>query len=226
MNLALSCKRWSLVWKDSQVKAEWIIFKYGRAHCLFHSIRLGPKFISVEVAHAIITKGGILSRYFAQRLLIHYGEYDQKLIELKASHNIGQSDLEKIQTNTPWANNLPITVSFLILFPPAQPHGWTKPEVKAVKERLLELIDLGFKLNYDIIIEIFHLFERRLDEIGKILIDSFKEIKQETQENFLHRCLSETQNPNITNFLHKYLQNNSELNVKKHQIIIKSLRYL
>ncbi|CAG8578609.1 14408_t:CDS:2, partial [Dentiscutata heterogama] len=35
-------------------------------------------------------------------------------------------------------NDLVIQGSFLILFPPEQPPGWTKPETKVVKDRLTE----------------------------------------------------------------------------------------
>lgn len=348
INLIVSCKRWSFISNDSQARADWIIFQFGRAHCLFHAIRLGPKFISVAVAQAIITKGGILSRYFTQKLLNNFGEYDQKLIELKVANGIGQTDVDWtkiLQKTIPWASNLPISVymyllteasslykadlcikgndmeffhflsggpntinyaptvlkknleeiknlilrlkfipfpprksdgtqidtqinsreeyppkdgyesnrqlnviarsiliykdlvhlwkeigyceicedvnelvmqgAILILFPPAQSPGWTKPDVKAVKERLTELIDLGFQLNYSIIIDIFHLFEHRLDDIGKILIESFTEIKQEKKDCFLRRCLIETlkpsinmKNANVLNFLYKYLPDN------------------
>ncbi|CAG8812247.1 13994_t:CDS:2, partial [Cetraspora pellucida] len=272
MNLIVSCKRWSFICKDSQAKAEWIIYQFGRAHSLFYAIRLGPTFISVDVARAIITKGGILSRYFVQRLLIHYGNYDRKLVELKIVHSAGQTDIDSIKTSQqkmiPWANeirDLILITKFIpfppkegyennrqlnliartilickdlvllwkkigyyeicedfndlvmqgalqMLFPPAQPPEWTKPDIKTVKARLTELIDLGFQLNDSIILDIFHLFESRLDEIGKILIDSFTDIKQETQDLFLRRCLAESQNPaknftNITSFFNKYLSN-------------------
>lgn len=117
INLAVSCKRWSLICKDSQAKADWIIFQFGRTHCLFYSIKLGPSFLTVAVARAIIAKGGILSRYFAQRLLIHYGKYDPKLIELKISHSIGQNDIERtpLQNNIPWASNISISVYIFLL---------------------------------------------------------------------------------------------------------------
>ncbi|CAG8727019.1 10426_t:CDS:1, partial [Cetraspora pellucida] len=70
-------------------------------------------------------------------------------------------------------------------FPTCTTSGWTKPDVKTVKTQLTELIDLGFQLNYSIIIDIFHLFEHRLSDIGKILINSFTVLKQETQDSFL-----------------------------------------
>ncbi|CAG8523914.1 9115_t:CDS:2 [Cetraspora pellucida] len=187
MNLTVSCKRWPFICKDSQAKAKWIIYQFGRAQCLFHAVRLGPKFISVDVTRAIITKGGILSRYFVQRLLIHYGNYDQKLIELKIVHSIGQTDIDRIknlqQKMIPWA-------TLLILFPPSQPPRWTKPDIKTVKARLTELIDLGFQLNYN--------------------------FKQESQDLLLRRCLAESLNlakknfTNIMSFFYKHLSNTAE----------------
>ncbi|CAG8802335.1 2105_t:CDS:1, partial [Cetraspora pellucida] len=74
------------IWQTLVVDMQGIIYQFWRAQCLFHAVRLGPKFISVDVARAIIIKGGIVSKYFAQRLFIHYGNYDQKLIELKIVH--------------------------------------------------------------------------------------------------------------------------------------------
>jgi hypothetical protein len=38
-----------------------------------------------------------ISRYFIQRLLIYFGKYDQKLIELKIEHNVGQLDADRIR---------------------------------------------------------------------------------------------------------------------------------
>ncbi|CAG8790687.1 43535_t:CDS:2, partial [Gigaspora margarita] len=92
-------------------------------------------------------------------------------------------------------NDLVLQGALLILFPPAQPSGWIKHNAKVVKARLIELIDLDFQLNNSIIIDIFHFFESRLDDIVKILVKSFKEIKQEPQDHFLRRCLNETLNP-------------------------------
>src|SRR6185437_7033394 len=58
-SFALACKRFSAITRDDQARAEWIIYQYGRAHALFHAIRLGPTFINLSVAKA---KRAILSR--------------------------------------------------------------------------------------------------------------------------------------------------------------------
>ncbi|RIB27158.1 hypothetical protein C2G38_2161351 [Gigaspora rosea] len=114
-NLALTCRTWSRVAKNETARAEWVIYHYGKAHALFHAVRLGPTFINLPVAQAIITRSGILSRYFVQKLLVHYGGYDFKLIELKIVHNVGQISFDRIKTlkdksQEPWASNLELDV--------------------------------------------------------------------------------------------------------------------
>ncbi|CAG8497929.1 6818_t:CDS:1 [Diversispora eburnea] len=116
-NLTLSCKRFYNISSRPTARAKWIIRKYGRAHALFHSIRLGPNFINIPLVKCILANNGILSRYFIQRLLMHFGKYDKKLIELKIEHNAGQIDEEKLKqkVKSPWASNLSIPVfTFLI----------------------------------------------------------------------------------------------------------------
>ncbi|CAG8483836.1 7279_t:CDS:1 [Scutellospora calospora] len=84
-NLAVSHRDWSIFARDPQVRAGWIILQYGQIYCLFHAVRLGPKFINVKVARQIIIKGGFLTTYLAKCLLMHYGNYryDKKLIEMR-----------------------------------------------------------------------------------------------------------------------------------------------
>ncbi|CAG8746466.1 16454_t:CDS:1, partial [Acaulospora colombiana] len=115
LNLLLSCKGFYQVSLDPHSRATWVIFKYGKAQALFHAVRLGPNFINVQVVKLILANGGILSRYFVQRLLMHFGRYDSKLIELKIQHNVGQIDPDRIRSfqekiKSPWASNLPVSV--------------------------------------------------------------------------------------------------------------------
>ncbi|RIB21968.1 hypothetical protein C2G38_2175142 [Gigaspora rosea] len=113
-NLMLSCRRIAKLSKDSQVKAAWTIYQFGAAHCLFHAIKIGSSFLDVTVAQAIIAQGGILSRYFVQRLHMNFGVYVNKLIELKISHGVGSLQLQKSQT-IPWASDLPVSVYIFLL---------------------------------------------------------------------------------------------------------------
>ncbi|PKK59575.1 hypothetical protein RhiirC2_287194 [Rhizophagus irregularis] len=51
---------------------------------------------------------------------MHFGKYDQKLIELKIEHNVGQLDADRIRAfqqkiKSPWASNLPIFVFTYLL---------------------------------------------------------------------------------------------------------------
>ncbi|CAG8717961.1 15304_t:CDS:1, partial [Acaulospora morrowiae] len=108
LNLIKTCKIIHKVSSIPWVRAEWAIIKFGRAHVLFHAVRLGPNFINVEVVDKILENGGVLSRYFIQRLVMHFGRYDKKLIELKIEHNIGQIDADRIRNfqqkiKSPWA---------------------------------------------------------------------------------------------------------------------------
>ncbi|CAG8568111.1 10182_t:CDS:1 [Scutellospora calospora] len=111
-NLILCCRRLAIIFKDPQVKAEWIIYQFGAANCLFYAIQLGPSFLDVAVAQAIIAKGGIISRYSIQRIHLNFGCYDQKLIELKAAHGMASVQSSKI---IPWASNLHISVYMFLL---------------------------------------------------------------------------------------------------------------
>ncbi|RIB08338.1 hypothetical protein C2G38_2045246 [Gigaspora rosea] len=340
-NLMLSCRRIAKLSKDPQVKAAWIIYQFGAAHCLFYAIKIGPSFLDVTVAQAIIAQGGILSRYFVQRLHMNFGTYDNKLIELKIAHGVGS--IQKSQTIS-WANDLPISVyifllkaasdiyksdlclkgndmelfhfytggpqtihyaplvlaknidqikdlilrfkfiplpprypdnlpennnqensipeeyppkdghenrrqlnviarsvlickeiinlwkeigyyeichdvndlvmqgALLILFPPQSSSKWSMPDIKTINARLTELIEVGFQLTYCVIIDILLVFEKRLEQIGKILLESFAEIKHESLVNLLRNCLMETNNPKLNfksqtvlNFMYKFL---------------------
>ena len=120
LNLALTCRNWSIIAKDPYAKTEWLIIHYGKAHALFHAVRLGPTFIDITVCQILITRKVIISRYFVQRLLMHFGKYDQKLIKLKIEHYVGQLDADRIRAfqqkiKSPWASNLPITVFTYLL---------------------------------------------------------------------------------------------------------------
>ncbi|CAG8742938.1 23550_t:CDS:1, partial [Cetraspora pellucida] len=307
-NLAISCKKFSNVSKIGQTRAKWILCQYGKAHALFHAVRLGPTFINLSVATAIIASGAILSRYFIQRLFTHFGSCDQKLIDIKTAYNTaGRIDINKIKNSdarTSWASNLQISVfsylistaqeqlktddlwvrgddmelflllsggfehvinhahnilleninnlqnlilkmkfipfpqrmkhvqenlneypakdgyennrqlngivrsiliykdlvhlwkqigyheickdmndlvmkgALLLLFPSKPFVGWARPTVQDVNKRLMELIELGFQLNYNVINYIFHRFEHRLKDIGSILMESFMHVHE------------------------------------------------
>ncbi|RIB21971.1 hypothetical protein C2G38_2033973 [Gigaspora rosea] len=327
-NLLLSCRRIAKLSKDPQVKAAWIIYQFGAAHCLFYAIKIGTSFLDVAVAQAIIAQGGILSRYFVQRLHMNFGAYDNKLIELKIAHGVGSSQLEKSQ-NIPCASNLPISVyifllkaasdkyksdlclkgndmelfhfytgrpqpshyaplvlaknidqikdlilrfkfiplpprsldnlpenisqenippeeyppndghenirhliaiassilickdivnlwkeigyheicydvndlvmqgALVIMFPPQLSSKWSMPDSKTINARLTELIEVGFQLTYCAILNILLFFEKRLEQIGKILLESFAEIKHESLESLIRNCLLEKNNTKL-----------------------------
>src|SRR5436190_18043448 len=117
LSFSLTDRKWNEVSRDPHARAEWLIFKYGRAHALFHAVRLGNNFTTIEVVQALLSRNVIFSRYFVQRLLMHFGSYDEELIELKIEHNVNHVDFDfdKIRTfqkksQSPWASNIPLTV--------------------------------------------------------------------------------------------------------------------
>src|SRR5437764_443779 len=121
LNLVLTCRNWSVIAKDPYAKTEWLIIRYGKAHALFHAVRLRSTFIEIPVCQTLITRKVMISRCFVQRLLMHFGKHDQKLIELKIEHNVGQLDADKIRAfqqkiKSSWASNLPITITVFTVF--------------------------------------------------------------------------------------------------------------
>jgi hypothetical protein len=115
ISLILTDRKWHAISKDPHVRGEWLIYKYGRSHALFHAVRLRNDFLTVDVVQALLARKALISRYFIQRLLMHFGSYDEKLIELKIQHNVNQIDFDRIRAfqrklRCPWASNLPLPI--------------------------------------------------------------------------------------------------------------------
>src|SRR6266542_3497968 len=115
ISLVLTDRKWYVISQDPHVRAEWLIYKFGRAHAFFQAVRLGNDFITVDLVQALLARDAIISRYYIQRLLMHFGSYDEKLIELKIKHNVNQVDFDRIRAfqkklRCPWASNLPLPV--------------------------------------------------------------------------------------------------------------------
>ena len=90
---------------------------------LFYAISLGKTFITVDVVKSLLTLKPNLSRYFVQRLLLQYSQYDE-LIKLKLQNNNNNNsqeiDQEKFKAfqksmKTPWASDIPYDVFTALL---------------------------------------------------------------------------------------------------------------
>ncbi|CAB5188271.1 unnamed protein product [Rhizophagus irregularis] len=89
MSLILTSRKWYAISQDPHARAEWLIYKYGKSHALFYAIRL-DSFITLDVVQALLARNVVMSRYFVQRLLMYFGNHDQRLIELKVEYNLNQ----------------------------------------------------------------------------------------------------------------------------------------
>ncbi|RIA92685.1 hypothetical protein C1645_874602 [Glomus cerebriforme] len=92
LNLALTCRNWSLIVKDPNAKFEWLVVHYGKEHVLFYAVALGPTFIDAALCQTLIARNIMIPRYFIQRLLMHFGNYDQKLFQLNIEYNVGTNN--------------------------------------------------------------------------------------------------------------------------------------
>ena len=97
ISLIVTNRKWHAISRDPHARAEWLIYKYGKSHALFNAVRFGDGFITEEVVQSLLSKGATLSRYFVQRLLMHFVTYDERLIELKIEHNVNQIQLILIE---------------------------------------------------------------------------------------------------------------------------------
>jgi hypothetical protein len=115
ISLIIADRKWYAISQDPHARTEWLIYKYGKAHALFYAVRLGRTFITKDVVVDLLARHAVMSRYFIQRLLMHFGAYDEKLIELKIEHNVNQIDFDRINAfqrklQSPWASNLPLPI--------------------------------------------------------------------------------------------------------------------
>ena len=46
--VVINCK-WHSISRDPHTRVEWLVYKYSKAHALFHAVRLGNNFITNEV---------------------------------------------------------------------------------------------------------------------------------------------------------------------------------
>uniref|UniRef100_U9UQK5 Uncharacterized protein n=1 Tax=Rhizophagus irregularis (strain DAOM 181602 / DAOM 197198 / MUCL 43194) TaxID=747089 RepID=U9UQK5_RHIID len=87
ISLALANRAWYTIFHDPHARSEWLLNKYGRAHALFHAVRLGRNFLTLDVIKCLMAKKAILSRYFVQRLMLQCGGCDGRLLELRNTLN-------------------------------------------------------------------------------------------------------------------------------------------
>lgn len=94
-----------------------------------------------------------MSRYFVQRLLMHFGRYDEDLINLKIEHNVDQLGQERIRAfqeriRCPWASNLTPEVFTMLLHEGFKRFG-NETAVKGNDMELFHFLSAGpFVINH------------------------------------------------------------------------------
>ena len=72
-------------------------------------------FTTLDVIRSLLAKNVIVSRYFIQCLLMQFGTFDQKLIDLKIVYSANQANFDKLfeikdAVRLPWASKLPLPI--------------------------------------------------------------------------------------------------------------------
>ncbi|CAG8512297.1 19629_t:CDS:2 [Rhizophagus irregularis] len=117
ISLALANRAWYTIFHDPHARSEWLLNKYGRAHALFHAVRLGRNFLTLDVIKCLMAKKAILSRYFVQRLMLQCGGCDGRLLELRNTLNVSQEDFKRLNSSQKhhWGYDLSVDVFIYIL---------------------------------------------------------------------------------------------------------------
>ena len=76
-------------------KSKWALANFGKIHALFFAISLGKTFVTVDVIKSLLALKVNFSRFFMQRLLLQYGQYDEGLIQLKLQDNNNNNNFQE-----------------------------------------------------------------------------------------------------------------------------------
>src|SRR5437764_5909218 len=125
ISLILINKKFHHLCIDPVAKSKWALTNFGRIHTLFYAISLGKSFITIDVVKSLLALKVNFSRYFIQRLLLQYGQYDEESIKLKLQDNNNEDnsqelDQEKFKAfqksmKTLWASDIPFDVFVMLL---------------------------------------------------------------------------------------------------------------
>jgi hypothetical protein len=91
LNLALTCRNWLFISKDTYSRTDCLSVYYRKVYVLY------PTFIDISIScQVLIVKKVIILKYFIQRLLMYFKNYNSKMIQLKIEYNVGQLDADRI----------------------------------------------------------------------------------------------------------------------------------
>ncbi|CAG8474144.1 13958_t:CDS:1 [Acaulospora colombiana] len=92
-------------------------------------------------------------------------------------------------------NDLVLQGALLIFFPPNSPEDYDQQNMNDVVEKLKQLTELGFELSASVMADVLCIFEDKLNRIGDILIESFREVHHKSGSQIASECLKEVVKP-------------------------------
>src|SRR5437763_1975649 len=84
--LARCARHWYVIVNTPFVKAKWLIRRHGKAHALFHAVRMSEPFINVDVVECLFAQKAHLSRYFVQERIFGIGKSDSAGLDQQTSN--------------------------------------------------------------------------------------------------------------------------------------------
>ena len=112
ISLILVNKEFHQICIDPVTKSKWTLANFGRIHGLFRAVSLGKTFITVDVIKSLLALKVNYSRYFMQRLMLQYGQHNEKLIKIDKD-----DEFKAFQgsNKTIWLSDIPFDVFVTLL---------------------------------------------------------------------------------------------------------------
>ncbi|CAG8465844.1 22870_t:CDS:10 [Gigaspora margarita] len=129
-----------------------------------------------------------VSRYFIQRLLLNFSEYDHHetlgwgcghICLLFYSEEVRGENLVELWKGigcyeiVEYVNDLLLQGALLILYPPNPMPGFILPPQEAIVRRLKELVSMGVRIDDESVYNVLYLMSRRLQVVGNDILQSF-----------------------------------------------------
>ncbi|CAI2174320.1 20319_t:CDS:2 [Funneliformis geosporum] len=120
-------------------------------------------------------------------------------------------------------NELVFQGSFLTLYPPTKNQDWSFPEFDDIFPKFKKLVEIGFRLNDNIIVDVLQFYEHDLVELGELLWKIFCTIRSDEPEStFIFGLFKAAFDPNRCHG-REYILNFLKSKTKDHESFIKQI---